>query len=67
MMVFSDNQAVLLPSVKIESERERHATERLDDPTTFLTTTTTTWIQRGRKRSRDPNSSFFFDMISYVV
>lgn len=64
-MVFSDNHTVLLPRVKIESERERHATERLDDPTTFLTTTT--WIQRGRKRSRDPNSSLFFCMISYVV
>lgn len=60
-MVFSDNHTVLLPSVKIESERERegHATERLDDPTTFLTTTTTSWIQRGRKRSRDMSSSFF--------
>lgn len=61
-MVFSDNHTVLLPSVKIESEREkreRHATERLDDPTTFLTTTTA-WIQRGRKRSRDPNSSHSF-------
>lgn len=57
-MVFSDNHTVLLPSVKIE--RERHATEKLDDPTIFLTTTTTTWIQRGRKRSRDPSSSFFF-------
>lgn len=57
MMVFSDNHTVLLPSVKIL--RERHATERLNDPTTFLTTTTI-WIQRGRKRSRDPNSSFFF-------
>lgn len=66
-MVFSDNHTVLLPRVKIESERERHATERLDDSTTFLTTSTTTWIQSGRKRSTDPNSSFFFDMISYVV